>query len=53
VQIREFSGEEVEDVAGEFFLPMIARTGPGFCGRVAVQEFGEALTLSQSHWEGR
>jgi AraC-like DNA-binding protein len=50
VQIREFSGEELEDVAGEFFLPMIARTGPGFRGRVAVQELGEALTLSRSHW---
>ncbi|WP_433297016.1 AraC family transcriptional regulator [Pseudonocardia sp. CA-142604] len=50
MQIREFSGEELEDVAGEFFLPMIARTGPGFRGRVAVQELGEALTLSRSHW---
>ena len=52
MQIREFSGEELEDVAGEFFLPMIARTGPGFRGRVAVQELGDALTLSRSHWGG-
>jgi AraC-like DNA-binding protein len=52
VLIREFSGEEFEDVAGEFFLPVIARTGPDFRARVAVQKLGEALTLSRSHWGG-
>jgi len=52
VQIREFSAEELEDVAGEFFLPMIAQTCPDFRGRVAVQEVGEVLTLSRSHWGG-
>ncbi|WP_433290575.1 helix-turn-helix domain-containing protein [Pseudonocardia sp. CA-142604] len=49
MQIIEYSGEELEDVAGEFFLPMIARTDPDFRGRAAIQELGETLTLSQSH----
>jgi len=50
VQILEYSGEELEDVASEFFIPVIARTGPDYRGRVALHELGEALTLSRSHW---
>jgi len=52
VQIHEFSGEELEDVARERFMPVIARTNPDFRGRVALQELGEAITLARSHWEG-
>jgi AraC-like DNA-binding protein len=50
VQILEYSGEELEQVASEFFMPVIARTGPDYRGSVAFQELGEALTLSRSHW---
>jgi AraC-like DNA-binding protein len=46
---QEFSGEEFEHVASEFFIPAIAWMGPEY-GRVAVQELGEALMLSRSHW---
>ena len=52
VQIQEFSGDELEDVARERFIPAIARTHPDFRGRVALQELGEALTISRSHWGG-
>jgi AraC-like DNA-binding protein len=52
VQIVDFSGEELEDVAGEFLLSRIARTRPDFRGRVAFQELGEAGTLCRSHWGG-
>jgi len=50
VQIREYSGEEFEHVAREIWVPMIARTGPDFRGRSAVQELSEGLTLSRSHF---
>jgi AraC-like DNA-binding protein len=50
VQILDYSGEEMEDVAGEFFIPVIARTGPDFRGRTAFQELGETLTLYRAHW---
>jgi hypothetical protein len=52
VQIREYSGEGLEQVASEFFMPAIVRTGPDFRGRSAFQELGEAVTLCRSHWEG-
>ena len=52
VQIHEFSGEELEHVTSEFFIPVIARTRPDHRGWVAFQELGEALTLSRSHWGG-
>jgi len=52
VQILECSGEEYEDVSSEFFVPVIARTGPDFRGRVAFHELGEALTLSRQHFRG-
>ncbi|MCH6171918.1 hypothetical protein [Pseudonocardia alaniniphila] len=49
MQVLEYSGDELEDVAGEFFLPAIIRTGPAFRGRAAIQGLGETLTLSRSH----
>lgn len=50
VQIHEYSGEELEDVAREFFMPVVARMGPDYRGRVALHELGEAVSLSRSHW---
>jgi AraC-like DNA-binding protein len=50
VQLHEFSGEEFEDVAGEFFIPVVVRMGPEVRGRVALQELDTELTLSRSHW---
>jgi len=51
VQILEFSGEELEHVASQFCVPLIARTHPDFRGRVAFQELDEALTLTRwRHW---
>jgi AraC-like DNA-binding protein len=51
VQILEFSGEELEHVASQFCVPLIARTHPDFRGRVAFQELDEALTLMRwRHW---
>ena len=50
VQIREYSGDELEDLAGEIFIPVIARTGPDFRGRSVVHELNETLTLSRSHF---
>jgi AraC-like DNA-binding protein len=50
VQILDYSGEEMEDVAGAFFIPVIARTAPGFRGRTAFQELGENLTLYLTRW---
>ncbi|GAA1203285.1 helix-turn-helix domain-containing protein [Pseudonocardia alaniniphila] len=53
MQIREFSGEEFEDVAREFLIPTIIRTGPDFRGRMASVELGGGLTLAQSRWGPR
>ena len=51
MRILEFSGEELEHVASQFYVPMIARTHPDFRGRVAYQELDEALTLMRwRHW---
>ena len=50
VRIHEYSGEELEDVAGEVFVPVIARTAPGYRGRVALHELGTSLALSRSYW---
>ncbi|MCH6171920.1 helix-turn-helix domain-containing protein [Pseudonocardia alaniniphila] len=50
MQIREYSGEEFEDVAGKIWVPMIARTGPDFSGLSAVHELSKTLTLSRSHF---
>ncbi|GAA1181315.1 hypothetical protein [Pseudonocardia alaniniphila] len=53
MQIREFSGEEFEDVAREIYTPVTARTGPGFHGRSVVQELGETVTLCRSRFRGQ
>jgi AraC-like DNA-binding protein len=53
VQIWEFSGEEFEHVASEIYTPVIARTGPDFRGRSAVQELGEAIGLCRSQFRGQ
>jgi AraC-like DNA-binding protein len=50
VQIRVFSGEELEDAAREFSIPVITRTCPDFRGQAAIQELGETLTLTRTHW---
>jgi AraC-like DNA-binding protein len=53
VQIHEFSGEEFEDILGDFFIPVIVRNGPDFRGRVALQELDKGLTLSMTCWGPR
>jgi AraC-like DNA-binding protein len=53
VQILEYSGEELEDVADGFFMPVIARARPDYRGRVAFQELDEALTLTQWRHQGQ
>jgi AraC-like DNA-binding protein len=53
VQIHEFSGEEFEDVLSEFFIPVVVRSGPDFCGRVALEELDKGLTLSLTRWGPR
>ncbi|GAA3104501.1 helix-turn-helix domain-containing protein [Pseudonocardia yunnanensis] len=50
MRIHEYSGAELEDVAGEVFVPVIARTAPGYRGRMALHELGETLALSRAHW---
>jgi AraC-like DNA-binding protein len=50
VQTYDYTGEEFEHVTSEIYVPVIARTRPGFRGRSAVQELGDALTLSGTHW---
>jgi AraC-like DNA-binding protein len=52
MQILEYSGEEFEHVSRDRYIPAIARMGPDFRGRVALQKLGEDLTLSRSHWGG-
>ncbi|WP_433296941.1 helix-turn-helix domain-containing protein [Pseudonocardia sp. CA-142604] len=53
MRIHEFSGAEFEDVLGEFFIPVIVRSGPDFRGRVAVQELDKGLSLSLTRWGPR
>ena len=52
VQIHEYSGEMLEEIARESFVPVDFRTGPDFSGRIALQEMGEAVTLSQAYSGG-
>ncbi|GAA1199325.1 helix-turn-helix domain-containing protein [Pseudonocardia alaniniphila] len=52
MQIHEFYGEELEDVASESFMPVTASTRPEYHGCVAFQELGDAMTLSRSQWGG-
>ncbi|GAA1183520.1 helix-turn-helix domain-containing protein [Pseudonocardia alaniniphila] len=49
MQIFEYSGEELEHLAREFFLPVIVKAGSDFRGQVAIQGLGKTLTLSRSH----
>ncbi|GAA1178161.1 hypothetical protein GCM10009608_12640 [Pseudonocardia alaniniphila] len=53
VQILEYSGEELEDVADGFLMPVIARARPDYRGRVAFQELDEALALTQWRHQGQ
>jgi AraC-like DNA-binding protein len=50
MQVREYSGEELDDVANEFYIPQISRTHPDFRGRVEFQELCETLSLARTHW---
>ncbi|WP_345606801.1 hypothetical protein [Pseudonocardia adelaidensis] len=50
MQIHDFSGEELEDVASEFFTPQIVWPHPDLGGRVAVQGLGQAVPLYRSRW---
>jgi AraC-like DNA-binding protein len=52
VQFHEFSGEELEHVTREFYIPMIAWARPDDRGRVAFRELGETVSLAWSHWAG-
>ncbi|WP_433291625.1 helix-turn-helix domain-containing protein [Pseudonocardia sp. CA-142604] len=49
MQVFDYSGEELEHLAREFFLPVKVKTGPGFRGRVTIQELDKTLTLSRSY----
>jgi AraC-like DNA-binding protein len=50
VHVQEFSHEDLEDVARE--MPVIMQTRPGYRGRLALQELGEAVTLSRTNSGG-
>jgi AraC-like DNA-binding protein len=52
VQSYEFFGG-FEDVVGEYFIPTISQCGRDFRTRVALQDLGQGLTLSRSHWGPR
>ncbi|GAA3072652.1 hypothetical protein GCM10010464_40910 [Pseudonocardia yunnanensis] len=52
MQIREFSGEEFDEISSEFFMPAVVRRGLDFRVRVALQELDTGLTLSRVHWGG-
>jgi AraC-like DNA-binding protein len=53
VQIQEVSGEELEDVARDFSMPVMIQAPPEYRGRLALQDLGKALTLSRTHHSGR
>lgn len=52
VQIHDYTGEELEQIARESFVPVIFRTRPDFSGRIAFHEMGNAVTLSRAHSGG-
>ncbi|WP_433287621.1 helix-turn-helix domain-containing protein [Pseudonocardia sp. CA-142604] len=52
VKINEFSSEEYEQTVRECLFPVIARTGPDFRGRLALQELSETVALTRAHWGG-
>jgi AraC-like DNA-binding protein len=49
VQIYDYSGEGLEQVARESFMPVITRTRPDFRGRMALQKMGDAITVSRAY----
>jgi AraC-like DNA-binding protein len=53
VQFQELSGEELEDVARSFSMPVMIQAPPEYRGRVALQGLGEAVTLSRTYHGGR
>lgn len=53
MHVHEYSGEDLEQLAPESFMPVRFRAGPDFRGgRIAVQEMGEVATLSLAHANG-
>jgi AraC-like DNA-binding protein len=52
VQIHDYSGEELEQIARDSFVPVNFRMRPDFCGRIALREMGKAVTLSRAHTGG-
>jgi AraC-like DNA-binding protein len=53
VQILELSGEELEDVARGFSMPVMIQAPPEYRGRVALQGLGDVVTLSRTYHRGR
>jgi AraC-like DNA-binding protein len=52
VRIYEYSGEGLEQIVRESFMPVIARTRPDFRGRMELQEMDRAVTLTRAYWGG-
>jgi AraC-like DNA-binding protein len=52
VEIHDYSGDDLEQIARQSFVPVILRTRPGFSGRIALQEMGSAVTLSRAYSGG-
>jgi AraC-like DNA-binding protein len=52
VQVHEYSGEELEQVASENLMPVLVRTEPQFRGRMAMADLGGAVALTSAHSAG-
>ncbi len=52
VEVHDYSGEDLEQIARQSFVPVSFRTGPDFSGRIALQEMGNAVTLSRAYSGG-
>ncbi|WP_433293628.1 helix-turn-helix domain-containing protein [Pseudonocardia sp. CA-142604] len=52
MEIHEYSGEGLEQLARQSFMPVITRTRSDFRGRMALQEMGEAVTVSRAYSGG-
>ncbi|WP_433296784.1 helix-turn-helix domain-containing protein [Pseudonocardia sp. CA-142604] len=52
MRIHEFSGEGLEQMSRESFVPVVFRARPDFRVRMALQEMGEAVTLSRAYSGG-
>jgi AraC-like DNA-binding protein len=48
VYVQEFSGEELEQIARESFMPVVAQTRPDFKGRMVSAALGDALMLTRA-----